>query len=487
LFDPSRGEQEIIETHISTIAFDGEFAHKRKKPVRFPFVDLSTSALREADCRREFALNRRFAPDVYLGVEDVVDASGKVEDHAVRMRRMPHGRRLSALIRSTQDVSLCIRQVARSIAVAHADAPTSDEISSVATHPALTHLWDQNLRELEPFAPTPLDGDDLSRIADHAHRYLDGRVQLLGDRIRRGRVLDGHGDLLADDIFCLDDGPRILDCLEFDDRLRWGDVLYDVGFLAMDLERLGRPDLAREFLDRYREYSAETHPISLEHHYIAYRALVRSKISCLRGQPQDQDDARSYLRLCERHLERARVRLVLIGGLPGTGKSTLAARLGDELGWAVLRSDEIRKSGAGLDPRASASAPYREGLYAPSITEDTYAALFDRAAALLSRGECVILDASFSERRWRAAAAEVARTTASELVELRCAVSSEIAERRLRRREAERSDPSDADAAIAAAMRRDFDPWPSSTEVDTRPPPLVVASEVRVQLEPKRD
>ena len=127
----------------------------------------------------------------------------------------------------------------------------------------------------------PTRSVDVARIGELAHRYLDGRTTLLAERIARGRVVDGHGDLLADDIFCLDDGPRILDGLEFDERLRWGDVLYDVGFLAMDLERLGRLDLALAFLDWYREYSAETHPPSLEHHYIAYRALVRAKISCL--------------------------------------------------------------------------------------------------------------------------------------------------------------------------------------------------------------
>ena len=119
---------------------------------------------------------------------------------------------------------------------------------------------------------------------------------------------DGHGDLLADDIFCLDDGPRVLDCLEFDDRLRYGDVLADVAFLAMDLERLGRTELARPFLDWYREFSAETYPESLAHHYIAYRAHVRSKIACLRGSPEDQNEARGvHLSQCLRHLRAGQV------------------------------------------------------------------------------------------------------------------------------------------------------------------------------------
>ena len=114
----------------------------------------------------------------------------------------------------------------------------------MATPASLLRLWEQNLEELEPFVPEPLDPGSLEEIGLLAAQYLKGRTKLLEERIQSDCVLDGHGDLLADDIYCLDDGPRVLDCLEFDDRLRWGDVLYDVGFLAMDLERLGRADLA---------------------------------------------------------------------------------------------------------------------------------------------------------------------------------------------------------------------------------------------------
>ena len=478
LFEASRPGADVLETHISTVAFDGDVVHKRKKDVRFPFIDLSTPERREAICRREVELNSRFSPDVYLGVEEVVDDDGVVVDHAVRMRRMPADRRLSTLVRGTADVDSCLRQIARLIAIAHAEAVTDAEISSVATTSALRQLWQQNLVELEPFVPEPLDRGSLAEIGKLADRYLAGRGRLLEDRIRRGCVVDGHGDLLADDIYCLDDGPRVLDCLEFDDRLRWGDVLYDVGFLAMDLERLGRPDLADAFMAWYREFSAETHPESLAHHYIAYRALVRSKISCLRGSSADHEEARAYLALCARHLQSGRIRLVLIGGLPGSGKSTLATGLGDELGWSVLRSDELRKERAGLASQTSAAAPYKEGLYSPATTETTYAALFDRARLLLEEGRSTIIDASFSRAPWRDRAATVARETQSDLLELRCTLPTSIAADRLRERAARGTDASDADASIRRAMEGEFDEWPNATEIDTRPTSSVVASHV---------
>jgi uncharacterized protein len=476
LFEASRPGADVLETHISTVAFDGDLVHKRKKDVRFPFIDLSTPERREAICRREVELNSRFSPDVYLGVEEVVDDDGVVVDHAVRMRRMPADRRLSTLVRGTADVDPCLRQIARLIAIAHAEAVTDAEISSVATTSALRRLWQQNLVELEPFVPEPLDDGSLAEIGTLAERYLTGRGRLLEDRIRRGCVVDGHGDLLADDIYCLVDGPRVLDCLEFDDRLRWGDVLYDVGFLAMDLERLGRPDLAAAFMAWYREFSAETHPESLAHHYVAYRALVRSKISCLRGSSADHEEARAYLALCAGHLQSGRLRLVLIGGLPGSGKSTVAAGLGDELGWPVLRSDELRKERAGLASQTSAAAPYKKGLYSPATTETTYGALFDRARLLLEEGRSTIIDASFSRAPWRQLAATVARETHSDLLELRCTLPRSIAADRLRERAARGTDASDADATIRRAMEGDFDEWPSATEIDTRPASSVVAS-----------
>jgi uncharacterized protein len=470
LWDQERPGVEVIETHVSSVLFEGDLVHKRKKPVRFAFIDLSTPEAREETCHREVELNRHFSPDVYLGVEDVVDDAGRVVDHAVLMRRMPLERRLATLVRQHCDVSRCLRAVARAMAARHAEAATSDEISSVASPEALHDLWDRNLRELAPFVPHPVDQEIVTRIGELAHRYLDGRGALLAERIARGRIVDGHGDLLAEDIFCLDDGPRILDGLEFDDRLRWGDVLYDVGFLAMDLERLGRLDLALAFLDWYWEHSAETHPPSLEHHYIAYRALVRSKISCLRRSADDDVEARAYLAQCQRHLFGARVQLVVIGGLPGTGKSTLAVALGDELGWPVLRSDETRKERAGLDTRAHAPAGFREGLYSPAVTEATYEALFSRARPLLARGISVILDATFSKASWRDRAAALATDTYSDLTELRCLLPPDVAAARLARRAASGVDTSDATVAIATAMAHEFDDWRSAASVGMLPP-----------------
>jgi predicted kinase len=190
----------------------------------------------------------------------------------------------------------------------------------------------------------------------------------------------------------------------------------------------------------------------------------------LKGGVEERSEARGYLVQCQRHLLDARVQLVVVGGLPGTGKSTLAAALGDELGWPVLRSDEVRKELAGLDSLEHAPAAYGRGLYMPSITDATYETILSRAHQLLAWGESVIVDASFARARWRDEAARLAADADAEHTELHCLLPAPVAAARLARRAAEGRDASDATASIAGEMAHEFDPWPGATAVGTLPP-----------------
>ncbi len=257
-------------------------------------------------------------------------------------------------------------------------------------------------------------------------------------------------------------------------------MLADVAFLAMDLERLGRVDLAARLLDGYRSASGDDWPASLADFYIAYRAHVRAKIARIRS---DNELERQLLGLVESHLRDATVRLVLVGGPPATGKTTVAASIAAAKGWAHVRSDEVRKTLAGLPPTRRAAAPAGCGIYTPSMTDRTYAALCDRARGLLRYGCSVVLDATWSDLGHRAAAAQVAKETASELVMLRCDAPDAIAVARARRRYAEGADASDADAAIAAVGAARFAPWPQAVVLDTTRTPDDVASEALAAVE----
>jgi aminoglycoside phosphotransferase family enzyme/predicted kinase len=460
----------IAETHSAIVFFVGDRAYKVKKPVDLGFLDFRTVEARRAACHREVELNRRLAPDVYLGVADLHDVDGSICDHFVVMRRMPVDRRLSTLVAAGADVDPDLRHLAHLLAAFHARADRSAAADEAASVGATRARWRTNTDEMRLLGGGGLSPEVVDEVQVLADAYLDGRAPLFDARIEAGRAIDGHGDLLADDIFCLDDGPRVLDCLEFDDRLRLGDGLADVAFLAMDLERLGHPELGQRFLDLYLEHSGDAWPASLAHHQVAYRAQVRAKVTAIRARQGDAtaaEEAAGLLAIATRHLQAGRVRLILVGGLPGTGKSSLAGALGHGLGAVVLRSDEIRKEQAGLPTSQRAPAPYGAGLYTPASTATTYETMLDWAGVALGMGETVVLDASWTSHEWRTKAREVARTAHATTVELRCDAPVEVAAARMARRAAKGTDPSDATPIIAAQMAAHADPWPEATTITT--------------------
>lgn len=460
----------LVETHSAVVVCVGDLAYKVKKPVDLGFLDFTSRTARQALCRQEVELNRRLAPDVYRGVYDLVDPSGEPVEHVVVMRRMPQQRSLRALVLADRVGPADLRPLVELLADFHGRAATSSAVESAGSLEAVRRNWHVGLDQLERLAKGAIDDDVVQRIRQLADRYLDGRGPLLEDRRRRGLLRDGHGDLLCADVYLLPDGPQVLDCLEFDETLRYGDVLLDMAFLAMDLEDLGRPDLAESLLAQYAEVTGRTDPVSLTRHYVAYRAQVRSKVALHRWQQGDaaaRDDAARLAQLCLRKLESSTIRLVLVGGLPGTGKSTVAAAIAEEQGWLLLRTDVLREHSAGQAP---AGGSYGTGAYAPERVGRTYDELLLRAVQALRMGQSVILDATWSSEHRRELARHVALDTSSDLVELVCRAPASVAADRIRCRAAAGTDASDADEDVAAEMAARFDPWPSAVAVETDQP-----------------
>lgn len=472
----------VRETHSGTVVLLGDLAYKVKKPVALGFLDFTDVATRRRVCEQEVALNRRLAPDVYLGVGGLVAPNGTTEPVVV-MRRMPEDARLSGLLRRGVDVGDDVDRIARVLGAFHSSAARGPHIDVHGTRMAISARWDASFDQTRPHAGTALPGVLLTEIEALVHQFLAGREDLFADRVRRGAVVDGHGDLTTDDIFCLPDGPRLLDCLEFDDALRHVDQLDDVAFLAMGLEDAGAPDLAERLVETWAELVGDPAPPALVHHFIAYRAFVRAKVGCLSGAQLDRpapERVTAYAEMARDHLLAGEVTLVMVGGPPGVGKTTLAHDVADRLGMVVLSSDRLRKEAAGLDPRTSARARPGAGIYSPSITRATYAELLRRADLLLRRGESVVLDASWTDGVERDLAVALATVAPARLVQLRCDLGADAAAERIQNR----SDISDADEMVAAHLRRQEVPWPESTSVDMRRSPAECADRACALIRP---
>ncbi|WP_344047945.1 AAA family ATPase [Nocardioides panacihumi] len=465
------GEPYVVlrETHSAVVLLVGSRAFKFKKPVDLGFLDFSTLARREDACHREVELNRRLAPDVYDGVGQVRDEDGRTIEHLVLMRRMPDSRRLSRLVATGVPVDDELRQVARLVADFHTRCRTGPDVDAAGMRSSVARRWQNNFDESRAFRGQVLAPQAYDEVERLSARFLAGRDALFADRIARGAVVDGHGDLLADDIFCLPDGPRILDCLDFDDTLRFMDRIDDVACLVMDLERLGSPAVGRRFRELYVEMSGDRAPASLIEHYVGYRAFMRAKVTSMRaGQSAGaRAEAQLLLDIAVRHLVQGAVSLIMVGGTPGTGKTTAAAALADELGAVVLSSDRVRKELAGLPAEAPQPAAFGEGIYTEEWSDRTHRELMRRAASLLSLGESVIIDATWADAGRRRAARELADASASQVVELRCDAPDKLADTRVGAREA---GVSDADREIARELRTRFDPWPEARRVRTMGP-----------------
>lgn len=441
------------ETHTGLVVFAGDRAYKTKKPVVTDFLNFGTVERRTAACEREVELNRRLSPDSYLGVGHFEDPLTGSREPVIVMHRYPDHTRLAAMVRSDRRVDDVLEAIAQKLASFHHDASRGEVIDSCATRDAVYERWLQNLDQLDLHGV--LNRADVCEVRRLATQFLEGRGELFDARIADLCIVDGHGDLLADDIFVLTDHLAILDCLEFDDRLRYVDVLDDIAFLAMDLEFLGHPDFAESFIDTYRRHTGDTAPKSLVHFYIAYRAVVRAKVDCVRvaqGHPEAREDADRHLAIALDHLRVATVQLVIVGGGPGTGKSTLASALAEQLAADVVSTDEVRKQMQHSGVISGAVGALDSGLYAPESVAAVYDEVLRRAQVKLGSATSVILDGTWRDAGQRERARAVGRRFNAPVIEITCATPLADAQTRIATRGATASD---ATSQVAAAIAQE--------------------------------
>lgn len=460
---------ELVQTQMSFVFLTGAYAYKVKKPVNLGYLDYTTLEKRRFFCRQEVELNRRLCPETYIEVVPITESDGKfqlagsgeVVEYAVKMKQLPQERMLDNLLvcdRVTEDM---IAALAQRLAAFHKKARTSPEISSYGGLKAIRINTEENFSQTEKYIGTTISQHIYSYIKDYTDNFMEKNKKLFEKRIAEDRIRDCHGDLHAAHV-CFTDGVCIYDCIEFNDRFRYGDVASEVAFLAMDLDRFNRADLSRVFVDAYVQASGDSGLLKLLDFYKCYRAYVRGKVESFKlDDPFIPDKntaleaAHSYFQLAYRYACGKKL-LLIIAGLVGTGKSTVAQSLNRSLGLTVISSDIVRKELAGIPPTERRFEPLSSGIYSAEFTKKTYEEMFARAEKLLRRGESVILDASFKSRTHRLNAQKLAKDLGADFAVLECVLDELTIKDRLEQRVKEGS-ISDGRWEVYLAQKEEFE------------------------------
>lgn len=460
----------VIQTHTAWVLLTGKYAYKIKKPVDFGFLDFSTLEKRRHWCEEEARLNRRFAPDIYLGVAEIrgtlkqphTGGSGPVLEYAVHMRQFPDKQLLSELAEHQQLEASHIDQLIEKIATFH---QTTDHAAPDSDYgqPGRIHHWvSENFLYLLPNLKTDEECGQLTRIRQWTNEQWQQLKHHFERRKHNGFIRECHGDLHLRNLTIIAGEITPFDCIEFNAELRWIDVISEVAFLIMDMDTRGYRLFSNRFLNGYLQLTGDYEGLILLPYYLVYRALVRAKVAILRRQqvsPQSQDylestaDYRHYMQFALQHMDKEPPVLFITHGLSGSGKSTLGRALNQTKGIIQIRSDIERKRLSGLKTSERVKFEVNTGLYFSQRTEETYQRLAELAVFVIEAGFSVLLDATFLKESHRDLMRQLADTLQVRFLILHCVAPNAMLEQRIQVREEIGQDPSDATLQVLDAQR----------------------------------
>lgn len=438
---PGGQAPQVIETHISLVFLTDTLVYKLKRPVHFDFLDFATPEARRRACEQEVTLNRRLAADVYLGTVPVtvsesgalaIGGVGQPVEWIVKMRRLPHERMLDAMIEGGNAEAIDIPALAATLVQFYRDAvPVA--ISTNSLIQCITGHINGNLKELlrpEHRLPETL----VKRIHGRQLQFVNLETDLFEARVKNKRIVDGHGDLRPEHI-CMEQKPVIFDCIEFNDEYRQLDAVDELCFLVMECERMNAKGIGDEIVRAYSKATDDHPPPRLIDFYKSYRACVRAKVATLKsGQSGDREAyslalAKSYLQLADSSFGPTSQPLcVIVRGLVGTGKTTVASALASTLGMEILQTDKIRRE---MLQETRESGAYGTGRYTSENRIAVYERMLDYASARLSERISVILDACFLSQDLQQRVRALTETTGVPLLIVDCQCPDTIATERI--------------------------------------------------------
>jgi uncharacterized protein len=459
-FDHPVEDIQVLDTHISWVVLTGEFAYKIKKPLKLAFLDYSTLEKRKHYCERELALNRRWAPGLYVDVvpicgsfrAPVVGGEGSPIEYAVKMKQFPQSAQLDEQLSAGRLVDADMIDLAETVAKTHAAVPVYEASSADDWVAGVRDAMVENFEYLGESA----DPEAIRRLQYWTRQELDDCLELLIARYTSGFVRECHGDLHLKNVVRLPTGIVPYDCVEFSDELRNIDVISDISFLVMDLAARDEKALAWSFINRYLECSGDYAGVSLLRLYVVYHALIRAKIAAIRAvervhdtnRQRDRAELAHYCTVAQRWVESGVPRLVIMHGFSGSGKTWLSQQLMLQLPAIRMRSDIERKRVHGLRETERSDSGVAQGVYAPDAHTRIYERLAGLAEPVLRAGHSVIVDASFLDRAQRDRFRDLAGRAGKEFVILSTRAAPDELRRRMERREHVGRDPSEADNAV---------------------------------------
>lgn len=489
----------LVQTHISYVLLTGTFAYKVKKPVNFGFLDYSTLDRRRHFCEEELRLNAKGAAELYLDVVSInrspadarltLGGPGEAVEYAVRMRQFPPGSLLSERLAAGAVDDAEVRRVAAEVADYHRRSHTDRPVAAFGDPVRVGATIEDNYRQTRRFVGGLQPAEEFGQTALFTRQFLDTHAAAFRARAAGGRVRECHGDLHLDNV-CLWDGRVLLfDCIEFNEAFRFVDVMYDVAFTVMDFRARGRADLGAVFLNEYAELTGDWEGLAVLPLYLCRHAYVRAKVNSLLSEDAGAGEAvraraaaeaRRYYHLAWQYTRPRQGRLLLVSGLSGSGKSTIARALAAKTGAVHIRSDAVRKHLAGI-PLHERGGP---AVYSQDMTRRTYRRLLDLGLVLARQGDTVILDARYHRAAARADAGDAANASGVPIHLLVCQAPPDVLRQRLRDRA---GDIADATTDLADGQAVSWEPVGDSEAdhamtLDTTRRPEELAADVAARL-----
>lgn len=464
----------LIETHISYVLLTGRHAYKIKKAVDFGFLDFTTLSARRFFCEEELRLNRRLAPAIYLGVVKItgsveapaIDGDGPVLEYAVKMRQFDQEGLLSRVIARGALTPGAIDALAAEVASFHQRTAVAGAGAPFGRPDDILRPAMQNFEQMLAIVDDARDRSDLQALLEWTRQEHRRLAPVFLTRRRDGFVRECHGDLHLGNIALIEGAMTLFDCIEFNESMRWTDVMSDVAFLVMDLRDRNRPDLAARFLTAYLEITGDYEGLDVLRFYVSYRALVRAKVACLRlGQAGSGEERagplaeyHTYVNLALRETGPRQPAIAITHGVTGSGKTTSAQAFVESAGAVRVRSDVERKRLHGLGAGERSGSAVGEGLYATDATQQTYARLSVLARTIAAAGYVAIVDAAFLRRWQRDLLRRVATDLKVPFVILDCSAPAAVLRERVARRLQQGRDASEATLDVLEQQLSTEDP-----------------------------